>query len=177
MAAGLGWWLIREGFRSRTLIAATFSLLGIIIIMAGGLGTGNMLGDAIVLVMTLGNALYIVLIRVFRGTSVVWAGGVSALQLFAASWLVVDPLSIARQDAILLLLFGICFAVAIILWTEGTKRIPAAESGLLGTSEIPFAVLLAWVMLAEVPPLASFLGGGIVLVAAFVHAVLDTRDA
>jgi drug/metabolite transporter (DMT)-like permease len=177
MAAGLGWWLIREGFRSRTLIAATFSLLGIIIIMAGGMGTGNVLGDAVALVMTFGNALYIVLIRVFRGTSVVWAGGVSALQLFAAGWLVVDPLSIARQDAILLLLFGICFAVAIILWTEGTKRIPAAESGLLGTSEIPFAVLLAWVILAEVPPLPSFLGGGIVLVAVFVHAVLDARNA
>jgi drug/metabolite transporter (DMT)-like permease len=47
----------------------------------------------------------------------------------------------------------------------------------LGTSEIPFAVLLAWVILAEVPPLPSFLGGGIVLVAVFVHAVLDARNA
>jgi drug/metabolite transporter (DMT)-like permease len=104
-------------------------------------------------------------------------GGVSALQLFAVGWLVVNPLAIARHDAVLLLLFGICFAVAIILWTEGTKRIPAAESGLVGTSEIPFAVLLAWVMLAEVPPLPSFLGGSIVLVAVLVHAILDARDA
>jgi drug/metabolite transporter (DMT)-like permease len=82
MAAGLGWWLIREGLRSRTLIAATFSLLGIIIIVAGGLGTGNIIGDAVALAMTFGNAPYMVLIRVFRGTSVVWAG---AFQRFSYS--------------------------------------------------------------------------------------------
>jgi drug/metabolite transporter (DMT)-like permease len=177
MAAGLGWWLIREGFRSRTLVAAILSLIGIIIVVAGGLGSGNIFGDMLALAMTFGSALYMVLIRVFRGISVVWAGGVSALQLCAVGWLVVDPLAVSQHDAALLLLFGICFAVAVILWTEGTRRIPAAESGLLGTSEIPFAVLFAWVLLADIPPAASFIGGSMVLAAVFAHAALDARDA
>lgn len=177
MAAGLGWWLIREGFRSRTLIAAAVSLMGIIIVVAGGLGSSNILGDMVALAMTFANALYMALIRVFRGTAVVWAGGVSALQLFAISWLVVDPLAVSQQDVVLLLLFGISFAVALILWTEGTKLIPAAESGLLGTAETPFAALLAWMLLAEIPPMASLIGGIIVLAAVFAHAALDAAEA
>ena len=51
--------------------------------------------------------------------------------------------------------------------------IPAAEAGLLGSAEAPFAILLAWLLLAELPPLASFAGGGIVLAAVFAHAAAD----
>lgn len=176
MAAALGWWLMREGLRSRTLVAALVSLAGIVVVVAGGLGSLNLLGDTVALAMTFANALYMTLIRIFRDTPVVWAGGVSALQLFAVGWLVVDPLAVTQHDAFLLLLFGASFAVAVVLWTEGTKLIPAAESGLLGSAEIPFAGLFAWLLLMEVPPMASLVGGGIVLAAVFAHAALDASD-
>lgn len=176
MAAGLGWWLMRERSRLQTLIAAGASLIGITVVVAGGLGSVNIRGDMVALAMTFGSALYMTLIRIFRETPVVWAGGVSGLQLFALGWLIVDPLAITRQDAFLLLLFGISFAVAVVLWTEGTRLIPAAESGLLGTSEIPFAVLFAGLLLAEVPPVASLVGGSIVLAAVFAHAAIDASE-
>ncbi len=173
MAAALSGWLIREKFRRRTQAAAALSFIGVVIIVTGGLGTGRVLGDTVALLMTLGNALYITLIRVYRDSPVVLAGGVSALQLFCLSWLVVDPLDVSRQDVGLLLLFGISFAVAVVLWTEGTKLITAAESGLFGSAEIPFAILLAWLVLSELPSLASFIGGGLVLAAVFTHAAFD----
>ena len=173
MAAGLGWWLIREKFQWPTAIAAVFSLLGVVILVAGGLGSGNIMGDTVALVMTLGSALYMVLIRLFRNSPVVLAGGVSALQLFFVSLFVVDPLAVSQRDVVLLSLFGISFAVAVVLWTEGTKLIPAAEAGLLGSAETPFAILLAWLLLAELPPRASFVGGSIVLAAVFAHAAGD----
>ncbi len=173
MAAGLGWWFIRERFLWRTLVAAIFSFIGVYIVVTGGLGSGSVVGDVVALVMTLGCALYMVLIRVFRDSPVVFAGAVSGLQLFLVSWFVVDPLTVSQHDVALLLLFGISFAVAVVLWTEGTKLIPAAEAGLFGTSETPFAIFLAWFLLAELPPLESFIGGGIVLAAVFAHAVLD----
>ena len=175
MAAGLAWWLLREAFQLRTAIAAVFSLLGVTVLVAGGLGTGSVAGDAVALLMTLGNALYMVLIRAFRDSAVVLAGGVSALQLFIVGWFVSDPLAVSGQDALFLSAFGIAFAVAVVLWTEGTRLIPAAESGLLGSAETPFAILLAWLLLAELPPLASFAGGGIVLAAVFAHAAVDYR--
>ena len=177
MAAALAWWIFRERLLARTLLAALISFLGVVIVVAGGLGGGHLLGDAVALLMTFGNALYMVLIRAFRDSPVVLAGGLSALQLFAVSWLVVDPLAVSRDDALLLTLFGLSFALAVVLWTEGTKLITAAESGLLGTAEIPFAILLAWLLLAELPPPASALGGAIVLAAVFAHAGFDVARA
>jgi len=67
------------------------------------------------LLMTAGSALYMVLIRVFHDTPVVFAGAVSALQLFFVGWLVVDPLTVSSTDAWMLVLFGVTFAVAVVL--------------------------------------------------------------
>ena len=77
------------------------------------------------------------------------------------------------QDGFLLTLFGVGFACAVILWTEGTRRILAAESGLFGAADVPLAILFAWIILAELPPVASFIGGGIVLTAVSAHAAWD----
>ncbi len=177
MAAALSWWLLREKFQYRTAIASTVCLLGVTIVVGGGLGSPNLVGDAVALLMTLGNALYIVLIRAFRDSPVVLAGGISALQLFVVGWLVADPLSVSLSDACLLVLFGFSFALAVILWTEGTKLIPAAEASFFGVSETPFAIILAWLLLMELPPLASFLGGGIILTAVIAHALRNLAVA
>ena len=175
VAAALAWLVLRERFRPQTALAAAVSAVGIALVFAGSLGTASVLGDGLALAMAFGSALYMVLIRRFRESPVVLAGGVSALQLFAIGWLVTDPFAVTRQDAVLLLLFGLSFAVALILWTEGTKLITAAESGFLGTAETPFAMLLAWIVLAELPPPASFAGAAVVLAAVVAHALNDLR--
>lgn len=177
LAAGFGWFLLKERVRPTTFIAAGLSLLGVIVVVAGGLGSGSLVGDAVALLMTFGNALYVVLIRLFKDTPVVLAGGVSGLQLFVVGWFVVDPLAVSRSDAVLLTLFGLSFAVAVVLWTEGTRLITAAQASLLGLAETPFAILFAWLLLAELPPGASFIGGAIVLTAVFAHAVRDFAQA
>jgi drug/metabolite transporter (DMT)-like permease len=123
--------------------------------------------------MTFGSALYMVLIRKFRDTPVVWVGAVSAFLLFALGWFVTDPLAVSQRDAILLAAFGASFALASVLWTEGSRLIPAAEAGLLGSAEVPFAILFGWLFLAEFPPAASLVGGAIVLFAVFAHAARD----
>ena len=89
----------------------------------------------------------------------------------------VDPFAVSRSDAILLVLFGLSFAVAVVLMTEGARLIPAAEASLLGAVETPFAVLLAWLILAELPPATGFVGGALVLAAVFAHAARDLAEA
>jgi drug/metabolite transporter (DMT)-like permease len=173
VAALFGWLLVREYPRRLTMLAAVLSLSGVAVMVASGIGAGRPFGDGLALLMTLGSALYMVLIRKFRDTPVVWAGAVSAFMLFALGWFVTDPLAISVRDAYLLAAFGASFALASIMWTEGARLIPAAEAGLLGSAEVPFAILFAWLFLAEIPPLASFLGGAIVLAAVFAHAGYD----
>ena len=54
--------------------------------------------------------------------------------------------------------------------------IPAAEAGLIGTAETPFATVLAWLLLSELPPIASFVGGALVLAGVLAHAALDLQS-
>ena len=175
-AAGLAWLAMRETARGRTLVAGALSLLGVLIVVSGGLGSGKLPGDLLAVAMTLGNAVYIVLIRKFADVPVVWAGGASALQLFAIGAFIGAPLDVSMRDSVLLVSFGLAFAGAVILWTEGTRLIPSAQSALLGTVEIPCATLLAWLVLSEFPPLVAIVGGAVILVAVLSHATLDYRQ-
>ena len=176
-AALLSLLMLGERFRLQTLVAALVSMVGVSVMVFSGLSGGSPLGDVLALVMTFLAALYMVLIRKFRDTPVVWSGAVSAFLLFGFGWLVTDPLAVTSRDMILLAAFGLSFAFAVILWTEGARLIPAAEAGLLGSAEVPFAILFAWLMVAEQPPYASLLGGAIVLSAVFAHGYLDWRKA
>ena len=175
MAAALGWFFLREKMNVRTAVSAAACVTGVAIVVQGGFGSVNLWGDGVALLMTAGNALYMVLIRVFRKSPVVFAGAVSALQLFVVGWFVGEPLLVSSADAWLLLTFGASFAVAVVLWTEGTRLIPAAEAGLLGTAETPFATILAWLVLSELPPVASLIGGAVVLSTVIAHAALSTQ--
>ncbi|WP_292204701.1 DMT family transporter [Mesorhizobium sp.] len=177
VTALLAFMLVRERFRLQTLAAAAVSLSGVAIMVWSGFGAGHLFGDGLALLMTIGSALYMIMVRAFRDTPVVWAGAVSAFLLFVLGWFVTDPLAVSARDAVLLVTFGMSFALASILWTEGARLIPAAESGLLGSAEVPLAILFAFLFLAEVPPAASMIGGAIVLCAVFAHAGRDWHVA
>ena len=167
--------VLGEPVRSRTIKAAIASLIGVVVIVGGSIGSPNLLGDAMALAMVGLNALYMVLIRAVPDTDPVLAGAAGGPMLFVAGWLLIDPLDVTRPDVILLVLFGVVFAGATVLWIEGTKLIPAAESGLLGSAETPVAIALAWLILSEAPPIASIAGSLVVLVAVLGHAYADVR--
>jgi len=173
VTALLAFALVGEGVRPQTLLAAAVSLGGVAIMIWPGFQTGSLFGDGLAFLMTIGAGLYMVMVRTFQNTPVVWAGAVSAFLLFCLGWFVTDPLAVSARDAVLLGVFGLSFALASVLWTEGARLIPAAESGLLGSAEVPFAILFAFLFLAEIPPAASMIGGAIVLSAVFAHAGRD----
>ncbi|WP_246691094.1 DMT family transporter [Mesorhizobium sp. CU2] len=177
IAALLAFLLVREKIRLQTMLAACVSLCGVAIMVGTGLGNGHLFGDGLALLMTAGSALYMIMVRAFRDSPVVWAGAVSAFLLFVLGWFVTDPLAVSARDVVLLAAFGCSFAMASILWTEGSRLIPAAEAGLLGSAEVPFAILFALVFLGEIPPMASIIGGAIVLCAVFAHAGRDWTKA
>ena len=141
--------------------------------VAGNLGPGDVDGNlrAVVLAITL--ALLIVLIRRFEGADAVLALGSAGVLLFVVALVVADPLGVAADQMPLMVFFGAVFAVSLVLWTEGVRLIPAAEAGLLASSETPFSILLAWIVLAEAPPLVTVAGGLLVLGAIFGHAGAD----
>jgi len=173
MAAAIDWAVLRVAPRARTLVTALACLVGVATIVAAGIGGDRLAGDALALAMTFCCAIYLVMVRAYRDTPAVWAAAVGSLLLFILGWAVTDPLAISARDFQVVAAFGVSFAAAFILWTEGARLLAAAEVGLLGAAEVPLAILFAWLILAEAPPLYSMLGGAIVLIAVFAHASRD----
>ena len=173
MAAGLAWLILRERLRRSTVVAAVVALVGVTLTVAGNLGPGDLDGNMRAVVLSLTLALLIVLIRRFEGADAVLALGSAGVLLFVVALVVADPLGVAADQTPLIVLFGLVFAVSLVLWTEGVRLIPAAEAGLLGSSETPFSILLAWIVLSEAPPLATVAGGLLVLGAVLGHAGAD----
>jgi drug/metabolite transporter (DMT)-like permease len=136
-----------------------------------------MVGDVLAIVMMLLNAMYVVLIRVFKGVDAVLAGAVAALQLFLAGWLFTRPFAVSTADFYYIAMFGLSFGMASILWTEGARRITAAEVGVLSSGDIPLAILFAWALLSEVPPISSILAAAIVLLAVVAYSHWKTKEA
>ncbi len=179
MAAALAWLVLRERLRRATVIAAFVSLAGVTLTVMGNLGPGDLAGNVRALALALTLATLIVLIRRFKRADSVLAVASSGPLLFAvvlvasALFGVASPLDIDYAELPMLLFFGLVFGVSVVLWTEGVRLIPAAEAGLLASSETPFSILLAWVVLAEAPPLVTVVGGMLVLGAVLAHAGAD----
>ncbi|HQY44650.1 MAG TPA: DMT family transporter [Paracoccaceae bacterium] len=147
--------------------AAVLSVLGVTLIFAGGFGGVSWGGDLMAGLMMGLFALYIVLIRAFPDAPALTAAAWSGLLPMAAGLALGVEILPGARDVFWLVAFGLSFAVAVILFTEGARRVSAAEAGFYGGLEVPLAVLFAWVVLAETPP-ATTLAGGALIVGALV---------
>lgn len=165
IAGLLAWGLIRETTSRTTIIATALALSGVAVMLGGSVGTPNLYGDALALLMTVGMAGFMVLIRVYPQVPMVLAGTMGSVLLVVVALLFTDPFSVAASDLPWLIAFGSVFAAGTILLTEGTKLIPASRSALIGALETPLAPVWAWLFLAEWPPAATWAGGAIVMAA------------
>ena len=178
LAAALAWLVLRERLRRATSIAALISLAGVTLTVMGNLGPGDLAGNVRALGLALALATLIVLIRHFKRTDSVVAVSMAGPLLFAVVLIAsvfgfASPFDIDSAQLPMLVFFGLVFGVSLVLWTEGVRLIPAAEAGLLASSETPFSILLAWIVLAEAPPPATVVGGLLVLGAVLAHAGAD----
>lgn len=174
LAASIGWLLFREPASRLTLIAAIAAFFGVVIMVGGSFGTPNLLGDGLGILMAISLATLMVLIRRYPDQSMVLAAVVSGVLTGAVSAVFSNPLAASTQDLWILAGFGITFAAAHILLTEGARLLPPARTGLAGTLETPLAPIWALLILGEIPPLATWAGGAIVL-AAVVWNLLRER--
>lgn len=152
VAALLARIFLGEPVRTLTMVTALISFAGVLAIAASGLGSGHLMGDGLALAMTVLFALYVVAVRAYQDVPVLWAVTVAALILHLLSWILADPTALSAEDFKVAMLFGATFTAAVILFTEGARILPVAETGLLSTADVPFAVAFAWLLLGEIPP-------------------------
>jgi drug/metabolite transporter (DMT)-like permease len=176
VAALAGALVLRERASAMTLLASTVAFAGIAVIMLDGSATGGTAGDLVAVVMTLLMAVMIVAARRHPGIPMVPAAALSALLVavlalpFAHVW----PMS--ATHLLQLALFGVTnMTLGLILFTVGSKLLPASETALISSLEAPLAPFWVWLAFGETPLATTIIGGALVMAAVLAHVVIGAR--
>lgn len=165
VAALLAWLALRERPGRRVMLASAVTLAGVLIVISGSFEGSHLAGDALALWMTVMMGGVMVVYRKWPETPVALPNAGASLLLLPVSALFSAPFQVTVPEISVLLLFGLVFAVASVTFTEGARRIPAAETALLGALETPLAPFWAYLLLAEIPTMQTMVGGGLILFA------------
>lgn len=166
ITALLAWLWFRERASKRTLIASSVAGIGVTVTVIGsaGLGGGHILGDIAAIYMTCTMAMMTVIMRRHREVPMLESAAMSGFAAAALAFFFCDPMTATLSQIGWLALFGIVTQGAGLgIYTMGARRLPSAQAALLSASEVPLSPLWVWIFFAEVPALATFIGGGLVL--------------
>lgn len=163
LAALLAWAWADEGLTRRVLMGCAAAFAGVAIIVGGSIGGVHLHGDLLAAWMTLALAILVVIYRRYPDTPAAGPAVLSSLALLPFGLAFGTPFSDPPQEIIIMVAFGLTFALASVTLGEGAKRLPAGETALLSTLEVPFAPLFAWLLFTELPAVTTIAGGLIVL--------------
>jgi len=176
VAAAIGFLINGERVAARTLIASGLALVGIVIMVASGLGSGRLLGQALSMLMTLAFAGMIVLQRRQPSASMIAVNCLGALGsgVFGLANSPLQPIGL--YDFAVLFAFGLTtIGLAFVIFMEGAKLIPSAEAGLISLLDVVLGPIWVFLAFGENPGLATILGGAIVLAAAVWRMAPELR--
>lgn len=168
LTALLAWLTIGERVSRRTALGAAGALAGVTIIVAGSIGSVNLTGDGLALIMTLVMATIMVIYRARPETP---SAGPSVLQSFCLippALVFGAPFQVAPAEIAILAAFGIMHALASVTLAEGAKRVPSGQTALIGALETPLAPILAFLILTEIPTTPTMIGGAVVFSAVLI---------
>lgn len=181
LTAILGRIVLGERVRPVTWAAILLAGTGIWVMVGGsGLSGGSLTGHLAALGSALGFAVFSVALRAGRGTETLSTTLLGALLSMAVAALVLlwrgTPLVAGPADTALALGMGaFLLALGMILFTQGSRIVPASELVLLSQVEIILAPVWAWALLAETPAPATLQGGALILGAVLLNALSGMR--
>jgi drug/metabolite transporter (DMT)-like permease len=180
LTAVLGLVVLREGVRRATWIAMAVSLVGVAIMVTAGASRGQWLGNALALLSALGFAVFTITLRWRRSEdtiSTAWLGGMFGI-LVSGAICVVSGLSfiLSPADLAIALAMGVFqVGAGLLLYSLGSKAVPAAELALLSMIEVLLGPIWVWLFLGEGASLGTAIGGAILLTALAGNAVSGLR--
>ncbi len=165
IAALLAWVAIREKVSARTLVGSICALFGVAVIVSGSIGQVSLYGDLLALWMTTAMASIMVIYRKYPNTPAAGPAVLQSVLLLPIAAIVGNPFDVELTEIYILAAFGVLFAIASVTLAEGSKRVPSGQTALLSSLETPLAPAFAFIIFAEIPSIATFTGGSIVLLA------------
>ena len=180
MAAVLGWVVLREPVRTATWIAIAIAIGGIAIMVADKSGGVALSGSLAALGSALGFAVFTVALRWGRTGEMlpaVFLSGLFGIVITLGVCLTLGlPLVLSVHDGGVAMGMGVFqVGAGLILYTLGSRSLPAAELALLSLAEVLLGPLWVWLFIGETASFNTLAGGAILLVAIAGNALSGKR--
>ncbi len=180
MAAVLGWVVLREPVRVATWVAIAVALGGIAIMFSGDSGSVALTGGLAALGSALGFAVFTVALRWGRTGEMlpsVFLSGVFALAItFCICQVSGLSLILSFSDGSVAMGMGVFqVGAGLILYTLGSRSLPAAELALLSLAEVLLGPVWVWLFLGETASGNTLIGGAVLLAAIAGNAISGKR--
>ena len=163
LAALLAWLWVGERLTKRVAVGCIAAFAGMAVIVSGSLGGLNLNGDLLAVWMTTAMAVLMVIYRRYPKTPAAGPAVLSSLVLLPLGLALGTPLANPPPEIMIMAAFGLVFALGSVTLAEGARRVPAGETALLSTLEAPIAPVFAWLAFAELPSIATVIGGLLIL--------------
>ena len=180
MAAILGWLILKESVRMATWAAILIAICGIAIMVSNKTGDVAFSGSLAALGSALGFAVFTVALRWGRADEMlpsVFLSGLFAAVITFAICLIQDvSLTLSLRDGLVAMGMGVFqVGAGLILYTLGSRSLPAAELTLLSLAEVLLGPLWVWLFLDEIASVNTLIGGAILLIAIVGNAISGKR--
>lgn len=180
MAAVLGWIVLRERVRFATWIAILVAVGGIATMVADKSGSVVLKGSLAALGSALGFAVFTVALRWGRTGEMLPAVFLSGLFAIATTLVICLglglPLVLNPNDGGIAMGMGVFqVGAGLILYTLGSRSLPAAELALLSLAEVLLGPLWVWLFLGETASVNTLIGGMVLLAAIAGNAMSGKR--
>lgn len=180
LTALLGWVVLREPVRRATWIAIFAALAGIGIMFADKSAGAALLGSLAALGSAFGFAVFTVALRWGKFSEMlpsVFLSGIFAIIITSTiCWVLGLSFVLSPNDGGIAMGMGVFqVGAGLVLFTLGSKTVPAAELALLSMAEVLLGPLWVWLFLGETATLYTLIGGCVLLVAIAGNAISGVR--
>jgi drug/metabolite transporter, DME family len=180
MAAVLGWIVLREPVRAATWVSIAIAIGGIGIMVADKSGSVVLNGSLAALGSAFGFAVFTVALRWGRTGEMLPAVFLSGLFAIAITFGICQFLGLSIvlsvHDGAVAMGMGVFqVGAGLILYTLGSRSLPAAELALLSLAEVLLGPLWVWLFLGETASLNTLMGGAVLLAAIAGNALSGKR--
>lgn len=184
LSAILGYWILRERIPGITWVAMTVALAGMGVIFYGTGGGGAFVGTALAVYSAFCFSCYAVLLRWGQNSEMSVALIWNAIYLILITGAVLALPTGLREEpgshafligwwnaALVVVMGAVQICLGLILFTIGSRSVPAAQLSLIALVEPTLSPLWAWLVAYELPPLWTFAGGAVILLAIVIQTL------
>ncbi len=177
VSAIFSWLLLREKTSRTTIIAIITVMIGIGIVVSGSVHSGNWLGDALAVFSVICLSLMFTLLRKYPDVSRLASVALGGLLLASVMLFFAEPSHYSVNTWLIMAAMGLFTApLGRVMSMVATRYITAAEVSMTLMLETVLAPVWGFLFFAEVPAVASIVGGSIILITIFVYTFFTMKN-